>query len=200
MRASASRCAPSMKAIRYAVGCGLLSVVSVAVAAGQVGESTGLLSNATFSEDRNADMWPDGWPGGPGLTWHRKDAPELSFIRLQPPEPGKSVMLYRDIRIPPGAAALSFLIKARAVDVVAGDQPWHDARFVMEFRDASGAKTGPAPAPLIVSRGGSREWRVFSGRLAVPTGATNLSVLAAMFNCRSGSLDLGLMEISAETD
>lgn len=172
----------------------LLAALLVVAGAPAVASPAGLLSNVTFTEDANGDGWPDGWSGAPGVTWHKHEAPELSYLRLSPVEPGKSVLLYRSLKLPTEASSLTFLIKARAADVVIGEQPWHDARVLMEFQDAAGKKTGPVPAPLIVSRGGSKDWRVFSGRLEIPAGASSLSVLAAMFNCRSGALDLGLME------
>lgn len=157
-----------------------------------------LLGNPTLSDDKNGDGWPDGWPRGAGLAWHRHEPPELSFIRLQPVEPGKSVLLFRDLRLPSKTTSVSFLVKARAREVVIGPEPWHDARVVWEFRDGQGGKIGAAPTPLIVSRGGSKDWRVFSGKLAVPEGAVSLGVLVAMFHCESGALDIGLLEIRAD--
>lgn len=175
----------------------LICLVLVSPAGLVAATLTELLSNSTLSEDKNWDAWPDGWPTGPGLSWHRGEPPELCYIRLQPVQPGKSVLVYRSLRLPAEANSISFVAKARALDVVIGPQPWHDARVVLEFLDSQGKKVGTPPAPIIVSRGGSKDWKVFSGELAVPVGATNLSVLVAMFNCESGSLDIGLLEVTA---
>lgn len=154
-----------------------------------------LVANPGFTLDENGDEWPDGWSKGPGLAWHSEPWPGLSFVRLQTVEPGKSVFLFRAMPLPSSSRVLGYVVKARASDVVAGDQPWHDARILFEFRNATDAKVGPAPAPLIVSRGGTQDWKTFDGRLVVPEGATQLVVLAALFHCRAGSLDAGLIEV-----
>src|SRR5690606_33647602 len=104
--------------------------------------------------------------------------------------------LFRALSLPSSARLLRYAVMARATDVVAGDASWHDARVLFEFRNGANAKVGPAPVPLIVSRGGSSDWKAFEGRLVVPEEATQLVVLAALFNCRAGSLDAGLVQVT----
>lgn len=170
---------------------GLLWASSAHLAA----QGRALISNPGFTTDDDYDGWPDGWPKGAGLSWHPGAAPDLSYVRLQTVTPGKSIFFFRAMRLSGVDASIDYFVQARATDIVTGPESWHDARILFEFRDGNNAKVGPAPAPLIVSRGGSQDWKTFKASLAVPAGATQLVVLAALFNCESGSLDVGLIEV-----
>lgn len=184
------RFARSWRGVAAALCCGLLGLQAVAA-------PRSLIANAAFTHDDDADGWPDGWPRGAGLTWHPDDsARDLTFVRLATMEPGKSVFLFRAARLSPASRSVNYFVQARANAVVAGAEPWHDARVLFEFRDANNAKVGPALPPVIVSRGGTQDWRSFKGRFGVPEGATQFVVLGAMFHCRAGSMDLGLIEVT----
>lgn len=159
-------------------------------------QSTSLISNPGFTLDENLDEWPDGWSKGKGITWHQEAAPELSYLRLKTEEPGQKVVLYKAIKLSAAVRTLDYVIQARAFDVVGGDESWHDARVILEFRDANNVKVAPVPPALIVSRAGSApDWKRFSGQLEVPAGAVNLVIVGALFYCQSGTLDFGRVEL-----
>lgn len=186
-----------MSGVITTLGRGLaLAAALWASSAHLAAESRSLISNSGFTSDKDYDGWPDGWPKGPGLSWHPETEPNLSYVRLQTVTPGKGVFFFRAMRLSGAATSVDYFVQARAHDIVAGSEAWHDARILFEFRDANNAKVGPAPAPLIVSHGGSQDWKTFKKQLAVPAGATQLVVLAALFNCESGSLDVGLVEVT----
>src|SRR5690606_26034940 len=110
------------------------------------------------------------------------------FIRLRSPEPGKLVMLYRQLAIPAGAQALELTWRWRVTDLKVGKQPWFDARMIVELVDADGKKAPGQPSP-VYSRG-TKGWAAKSMRFLVPEGAVTLKLMPSLFQVASGTLDL----------
>jgi hypothetical protein len=160
-------------------------------------EGQALVANPGFVKDDNHDGWPDGWIRGKGLTWQLNQAPELSYVRLTVEQPGKSPVFYKEIPLSAMVRTVHYVVRARASDVVGGDESWHDARIQLEFRDANKAKLRPTPKPLVVSRAGSVDWKDFSGTLEVPADAATLVIVGALFYCQGGTMDIGVLDLKA---
>ena len=110
------------------------------------------------------------------------------FMRLTVTEPGKLVSAYVQVPVA-GITAMQFSYCIRYTKVKRGDKPWFDARILLDFKDGDGkaVKGGPS-APYYV--GSSDGWRKESMRFTVPEGAVTLSVMPALFQAESGTMDL----------
>ncbi len=147
-----------------------------------------LMPNPGLEIDADGDKWPDGWPTlSSGAAWLEEGGNR--FIRLTALEPGKMLMLYREVRIPAGVEALELSWRQRVTGLKPGKQPWFDARIMLEFMDAQGGKVGPAPAAPF-SRRDVPEWESRSIRFVVPAGAATLKFMPALFNVEAGTWDL----------
>lgn len=147
-----------------------------------------LLKNSSLETDANADQWPDGWPRlKAGGAWINEGGNH--FIRMTATEPGKLTTLYLEIPIPAGTPALEITWRWRLANVKPGKQPWFDARFMLEFMDASRAKIGAAPtAPY--GKGSTKGWVEKKTSFLVPEGAAFLKFMPSLFQVESGTLDL----------
>lgn len=118
------------------------------------------------------------------------------FMRLEVKEPGKAVMAYRLVKIA-GTRALKLSFRARWTGVKRGQQPWFDARVMMEFKDADKQKIPGAPgAPYFT--GSSDGWQRREVFMTVPDTATYLELMPSLFKAEAGTLDiddLSLIEI-----
>ena len=146
-----------------------------------------LLPNGSFETDADADQWPDGWPlAKDGASWIEESGNH--FLHLSAAEPGKMVMLYQQVRIPETVKALVLTWRMRVSDLKKGKQSWHDARIMMDFKDAEGKKLKGAPAP---NTGKSTEgWIERSVSFLVPEGAQTLEFMPALFQVQKGTFDL----------
>jgi len=147
-----------------------------------------IIANSNMETDANGDGWPDGWPQlKNGGSWENEEGNH--FIRLTSTAPGSTVMLYREIPLPAGTAALELNWRQRTTNLKPGAKPWFDARIMMEFMDANRAKVSPGPsAPY--TRKNSTGWEQKSSSFLVPSGATVLKFMPALFNVETGTLDL----------
>lgn len=146
------------------------------------------ISNGDFQTDANADNAPDHWgaPKGP-LSFETEG--ENRFARLTSEKPGKTAMMYRLISIPDGVNAVELTWKQRIANLKPGKQSWFDARIMMEWKDAAGAKVKGAPsAPY--SRKNTEGWIDKSVKFLVPEGAKQLEFMPALFQVESGTYDL----------
>ncbi|MEY3898509.1 MAG: Endoglucanase precursor [Verrucomicrobiota bacterium] len=151
-------------------------------------ESINLVSNGNFEANAKTPGWPDDWAQlKAGGSWETEDGNH--FLRMTSTTPGSMVMLYRQITIPAGATALDLTWRQRVTNLKLGAQAWFDARIMMEFQNAEGAKVPPAPsAPYVRKDTGG--WQEKSMRLTVPDGAVLLKFMPALFQVESGTFDL----------
>lgn len=146
---------------------------------------TQLLANGGFELDADHDGRPDGWPV-PGASWESEGANH--FMRLQATETGKQLILYRQVPAN-GAKAIRATFKVRYADVQRGAQPWHDARIIIDCKDAAGKALSPAPSHPYFT-GSSNGWIEKSITFAVPAGTESISFMPALFQVDSGTLDI----------
>lgn len=163
-------------------------------------EHTDLISNGSMEVDSNADGWPDGWPNltKKGGSWGEEDGNH--FIRLTNTQPGKLVMLYKELRIPKDTPALKLTWRERISDLQLGDQPWFDARIMLEFMDGARQKIQPSPKPSYTQKN-TNGWVTKSVEFAVPQGAATLKFMPSLLNVKSGTFeidDIKLEPISSE--
>ncbi len=145
-----------------------------------------LLPNGGFEKDADHDQWPDNWPRlKDNSGWIEESGNH--FLRLTSTEPGKMVLLFQQARIPENVRALELSFRMRVSDLKRGKQSWFDARIMMDFKDASGAKLGGAPAP---NTGKSTDgWVEKSVSFLVPENARTLDFMPTLFQVESGTFD-----------
>lgn len=110
------------------------------------------------------------------------------YLRLTVDVPDRQVLLYREVPVA-GAEAVRLALRLRWSGVKRGAKPWFDARLMLEFRDAKGAKLAGAPPPPFFT-GSSDGWQKRELAFAVPPGATVLTIMPALFQAKAGSFDL----------
>lgn len=154
--------------------------------------TTSLLSNGNFESDRKSKGWPDDWPQSKEATWEVEDGNH--FLRLKVGEPLKLVMVYRPVNLKPEHKRLQLTFRARYTDVKRGKDSWHDARILLDFKDAAGKKMkSTAKAPYF--NGTSKDWRDVKVELDVPEGAKMLEFMPSLFQAQSGVFDLDDIQI-----
>lgn len=145
-----------------------------------------LLSNGDCELDADTDGKPDGWPMPAGVTWEAEDGNH--FLRLKASESGKQLVLYRQVPVA-GAQAIRVSFRVRHAEVKRGRESWHDARVIIDCKDAAGKTLQPAPAHPFFS-GTSAGWLEKSISFIVPSGTAVISFMPALFQVESGSLDI----------
>ncbi len=158
-----------------------------------------LLSNGNFEADRKAKGWPDDWPQSKETSWEVENGNH--FLRLKVLESGKLVMVYRQIPLKPDQKRLQLTFRTRYTDVKRGKDSWHDARILLDFKDAQGQKMkSDAKAPYF--NGTSKNWREVKVAFNVPDGAKVLEFMPSLFQAQSGVFDLDdiqLVAVGADT-
>lgn len=142
--------------------------------------------------EAGADGQAAGWPKGGGLSWEAEG--DNHFLRLHAAKAGDSVLLYRQVPVA-GLKALKLVLKARWSGVERGSEKWHDARIVLDFKDAAGKKVGSAK-PIVLG-GSSNGWEPREATFAVPEGATVLAFMPALFQVAAGTLDIDEVVVTA---
>ncbi len=155
-------------------------------AAAVLEKSGSLISNGDFETagkggERAAD-WSGAWGADPDGN---------RFLRLQSTEPGKMVMSFRTVVIPADVRALELKLRWRVTDLKRGELAWHDARIMMDIKNAAGQKLSPGPSAVYTNRntpdGG---WVERSASFLVPEGGVTLDFMPALFNVKAGTFDL----------
>ncbi|MGE9291219.1 MAG: cellulase family glycosylhydrolase, partial [Puniceicoccales bacterium] len=130
--------------------------------------------------------WPANWPQPDGASWESEGGNH--FIRMESPEPGKMVMLYREIAIPEGTEALEFSWKQRVTGLQRGEKSWFDARIMMDLLNADREKVGKGPTP---SRNRDTDgWEERTVKFNLPEGARIIKFMPSLFQVKAGTLDL----------
>ena len=135
--------------------------------------------------DRATDR-PKGWPGDKAVSWPVEAGNR--FLRIQSSTPGAMDKLRLLVPIPSDVRALEFTYRARVSQLKRGAKAWHDARVIMNFKDAEGTQIGSAPASY--HRNNTADWRTLTSRFLVPENATHLEFMPALFNVQAGVFDL----------
>ncbi len=149
--------------------------------------SASLLPDGTFETDADGDAWPDHWGRAKtGGTWETEGGNH--FIRLTTKTPGEMVILYQQVRIPEAVKAIELTFRMRVSELKRGKQSWFDARIMMDFKGADGAKLKGAPAPNASKDTGG--WVERSVKFLVPEGAQTLDFMPSLFQVESGTFDL----------
>ncbi len=169
--------------------CALFASIALFPSAG-VAESA--ISNSSFELDADLNQWPDGWPRGDYSIWGVEG--DNHFLRLHASAPDKLIMVYREVPVPEGARALKFSWKQRIADLEPGDQPWFDARILIEFMDANRNKVTPSPKAFAYSDN-QPEWVNEEAVFLVPEGARMIKLLPCLFNVKAGTYDLDDLEL-----
>lgn len=147
-----------------------------------------LIANGDFQKDENADGAPDGWSQPKGTISYGVEG-ENKFVRITSEKPGQLALLYRPVNIPAGTKALELTWKQRLTNLKPGAQSWFDARIMMNWKDAAGAKMKGSPsAPY--ARKNTDGWQERSVKFLVPEGATLLEFMPCLFQVESGTYDL----------
>jgi hypothetical protein len=169
----------------------VLSLATLAAQAQTPAPNVSLIPNSDMELDADGDQWPDGWPKlKANGSWVAEDGNH--FIRLTSPAPGTMVMLYREVAIPAGTKALSLSWRQRVTGLQVGEQPWFDARIMMEFMNAAREKVSPGPN-VPYARKDTAGWEVKSLQIDVPEGATILKFMPSLFNVAAGTFDLDVV-------
>lgn len=167
---------PSLRASPLILAC--LATGCLAAA-----EPASLIPNGSFEKLNGAA--PVDWvlPAGAALMEEKGN----HFVRLTAGGAGKSVTLYRQVDVGQ-AKAIRISWRARWADVKRGAQPWHDARVVMDFKNADGKAVPPSPGHPFYT--GSGDWQPKSLVVAVPSEATVITFMPAIFEAESGTFDI----------
>jgi endoglucanase len=154
-----------------------------------------LKPNGDFEMDRDGDNWPDGWATvKPGGEWVAEDGSH--YLRLTSTSPGKMVMLYQEIAIPPGVEAIELSFRQRITGLKIGKNSWFDARILMEFLDRDRKKVTPTP-PAPASRKDTDGWVAKQTSFLVPEGARTLTFMPCLFEVAAGTFDLDDVQLRA---
>lgn len=147
-----------------------------------------LIENSTMETDADADGWPDGWARlDAGGSWINEGGNR--FIRLTSSAPGSTVMLYQEIAIPEGTAALELSWRQRISGLKPGKEAWFDARIMMGFMDADRVVIAPDPAAPY-AREDTLGWQNKSIKFLVPAQARILKFMPSLFQVAAGTFDL----------
>lgn len=144
-----------------------------------------IIKNGKFEEDANADKQPDDWGLSTHVSWEQEEGNR--FLRIKSIEPDKMFLIYKEYKIPADAKALELSFKARCTNLNRGKKNWFDARIMMNFKDASGKKSG-APAPNFNKD--TKGWVEKKVDFLVPEGAKSLEFMPCLFNVKSGTFDI----------
>jgi len=161
----------------------LVSALAAAVVSASSFAAVELVSNVDM-EAADAGGNPVGWAGGPA-RW-LKDEKGNHFLRLVQEKPGTMVCVYRRHDIPEGCDRAVLSLKARLSGFVAGDQPWFDARVIVNVKGADGQVLKSEPVFFNSDTGG---WTRREATVALPAGAKVLEYMPSLFNCRAGAFD-----------
>ncbi len=154
-------------------------------------DAASLIPNATL-EKASADQWPEGWPRHEQAAYLEENGNH--FLR-QTAVPDKMVMFYQNIPLPKGTEALKLTMRVRYEGVKAGKENWHDARVIIDFKDAAGKKLSGGPGHPSF-KGTSKGWETCALGMVVPPDAATLEIMPTLFNAAAGTLGIDDLELT----
>lgn len=147
-----------------------------------------LIPNGSFEKSTKREGIPDDWGSmKEGSAWTVEDGNR--FLRFHADAPGKMLMVYRTVDIPAGVEAMELKWRHRISGLKVGENPWFDARIMMEFLDADGHKLSQKPSPPYAQRD-TEGWVERSKPFLVPSNAMTLALMPCLFNVRTGTYDV----------
>lgn len=145
-----------------------------------------ILPDGSFEKLDPRTNQPVGWPGGRSLSWVVEDGNR--FARLTSSGTAHMDSLFIEAPLPQGVRALELTYRARVTGLERGEQPYHDARIIINFKDAEGKRIGsPRPAYFRSSTDG---WVDRKLAFLVPEGTASLDFMPSLFHTQSGTFDL----------
>lgn len=144
-------------------------------------------------EKVSGETWPKGWNKTEESSWETEGG--NSFIRILCSEPGKMIMLYREINIPAGTKSLELSWKERVTGLVRGENSWFDARIMMEFLNTDRETVTPKP-PTPNTGKDTNGWVEKKITFPVPEEATILKLMPTLFRVTEGSFDIDDMVLT----
>jgi hypothetical protein len=152
---------------------------------------TPLLGNGDFESAK--DGKPDGWSLPAGVSYETEGANH--FLRLTGAGTSTQISVFREFPAN-GAKAITVAYKVRYAEVKRGGQPWHDARIIMEAKNAEKAAIkGALPHPFFT--GSSAGWVEKSFSRVLPEGTATITFMPALFMVESGTFDIDDVVITA---
>ncbi len=137
--------------------------------------------------------WPANWPRHDHAAWLEEGGNH--FIRQTAAGTDKMVLLYRSVSLPEDAQAFKLSFRVRFDGVKPGKQNWHDARVMIDFKDASGRKLPGGPAHPSF-KGSCDGWQTRVLGLTPPPGATTLEIMPTLFQAAAGTFDIDDLELT----
>jgi endoglucanase len=145
-----------------------------------------IVSNGGFETPGKTADWPSDWPKAG--TWEIEEGNR--FVRMKSTVPDKTVMMFRTITLPANVQAFELSLRWRTTDLKPGKMPWHDARIMMDLKDAYGKKLSPQPSPIYTRSNTKEGWQARSVGFLVPEGAVTLDFMPSLFSVKQGTLDI----------
>jgi hypothetical protein len=175
-----------------------LTLISISALAADAGSNASLVTNGDFELDSKSPGWPDDWgKQTPGIT--RETEEGRHFLRLVSQEPGKMLMVYREIPIPAGTKSVEISIRYRTSNVQRGEKQWFDARAIFHFLDSARGVLKPDPKPMIFSLKAD-SWTEATQQVTVPAGAHSLQLMPSLYQVTAGTLDLAEVRVTPVND
>lgn len=125
------------------------------------------------------------WGVSETTTWEQEG--DNHFLRLRVTEPGSTTLVYRLLDLTADRAyALSW--RQRVTDLKTGKEAWHDARILMNFKDAAGKKIGSGPSAY--TRKSTDGWQEKSISFLAPDEAVSIEFMPSLMEVERGTFDL----------
>jgi hypothetical protein len=153
-------------------------------------QAASLIPNGSL--EKSSGEWPDGWPRHEHAAYLSEDGNH--FLRQTAAGPDKMVMFYQSLRLPKDAEAFKLSFRVRCEGVKVGKEKWHDARVIIDFKDAAGNKLPGGPGHPSF-KGTSKGWETRTLGLVVPSDAATLEIMPTLFNASAGTLDIDDIEL-----
>lgn len=163
----------------------LLLQLALSAGAGEAGRE--LIANGGF-ERIGSDGVPAHWGLPAGIALGADHS-----LRLEA-TPKQHVHHYRLVPLD-GATAVRFSARMRCSGVERGDEPWHDARIILDFKDAAGATVGPGLGHPNLH--GTQDWRTVTLVGAVPANAVALALMPSLFMAKAGVFEIDDLSLTA---